>query len=215
MREVFDVEIKMVQCPNGHYYNAALHSKCPECGGSGLGHTEPVADVSMGGKDKFPKTEPLNGGGSGTFQETVNVSTLSEDASEHSDDHIQDCVTPPNGADPAVGWIVCIEGPARGIDYRLHSGYNYIGSYTGDIRIQGDMEISRKDHALIAYDGSERVFYIGPAGGRELIKVNGKTVITAAELKSYDIITIGGTKLMFVALCGEGFDWNDRNGLYA
>ena len=62
---------------------------------------------------------------------------------------------------------------------------------------------------------SERVFYIGPAGGRELIKVNVKTVITAAELKSYDIITIGSTKLMFVALCGEGFDWNDRNGLYA
>ena len=25
------MEVKMVQCPFGHYYNAALHASCPEC----------------------------------------------------------------------------------------------------------------------------------------------------------------------------------------
>ena len=30
------------------------------------------------------------------------------------------------------------------------------------------------------------------------------------ELHAYDELTIGKTKLLFVPLCGERFDWNGR-----
>ena len=41
------MEIKMVRCPNGHYYNAALHESCPECSQE-VGRTEPVSDSVIG-----------------------------------------------------------------------------------------------------------------------------------------------------------------------
>ena len=47
----------------------------------------------------------------------------------------------------------------------------------------------------------------GDEAGRNLLKVNGKTVLNAVELNRYDIISIGTTKLMFVPLCGEHFSW--------
>ena len=41
------MEIKMVRCPNGHYYNAALHENCPECSQE-VGRTEAVSDSVIG-----------------------------------------------------------------------------------------------------------------------------------------------------------------------
>ena len=53
--------------------------------------------------------------------------------------------------EPVVGWLVCIEGPLRGVDFRLHDGYNFIGREEGDIHIQGDNTISRQKHAVVAF----------------------------------------------------------------
>ena len=55
------MEIKMVRCPNGHYYNAALHESCPECSQE-VGRTEAVPDSVIGrteimGGDTVGKTE--------------------------------------------------------------------------------------------------------------------------------------------------------------
>ena len=60
---------------------------------------------------------------------------------------------------------------------------------------------------MIAFDDADNIYYAGPSAGRNLIKVNGKTVINAVELNNHDILSIGTTKLMFVALCGEQFSW--------
>lgn len=64
------MEIKMAYCPNGHYYNAALHDSCPECAKS-AGKTE-----AIGGAGGFSKTEKVGGGYSGGFSETVAVDSL-------------------------------------------------------------------------------------------------------------------------------------------
>ncbi len=61
---------------------------------------------------------------------------------------------------------------------------------------------------MIAFDSGELTYFVGPAAGRNLIKVNGKTVLNAVEIQSYDTISIGTTKLIFVALCSEKFSWN-------
>ena len=110
-----------------------------------------------------------------------------------------------------VGWLVCIEGATKGNDYRIHSQNNYIGrSARMDISIPGDPHISAENSATIAYDNVDRTFYFGPGSGRNIVRVNGKPALSAVPLDAYDVLTIGTTKLLFVPLCGDRFDWNEK-----
>lgn len=114
------------------------------------------------------------------------------------------------GFTPVVGWLVCVDGPAEGTDYRIRAGYNYIGRGENmDICIQGDNNIGRDRHAMIAYDPQEKIYFFGPADGRSIVRKNDKMVMVPTELAAYDVIRIGSTKLMFVPLCGEHFNWKD------
>ncbi len=113
------------------------------------------------------------------------------------------------GFNPVVGWLVCVDGADKGTDYRIRNGNNYIGrDQSMDICIRNDDHISNRNAAIIGYDDMERQFFFGPAGGHNTVRVNGKMVINAVPLAPYDEITVGTTKLMFVPLCGERFDWN-------
>lgn len=115
------------------------------------------------------------------------------------------------GFSPVVGWLVCVDGPAEGMDYRIRAGYNYIGrSENMDICILGDNNIGRERHAMIAYDPQEKIYFFGPADGRSIVRKNDKMVMVPVELAAYDIVRIGSTKLMFVPLCGEHFNWKDE-----
>ena len=113
--------------------------------------------------------------------------------------------------DPVVGWLVCIEGATKGTDYRIHSQNNYIGrSAKMDISIPEDSHISAENSAIIAYDNEDRVFYFGPGSGRNIVRVNGKPALSVEKIEAYDVLTIGTTKLLFVPLCGDRFDWNEK-----
>jgi len=113
------------------------------------------------------------------------------------------------GFNPVVGWMVCVDGPDKGTDYRIRGGNNYIGrDQSMDICIRNDNHISNKNAAIIGYDEVERQFFFGPAGGHNTVRVNGKMIINAVPLAPYDELTVGTTKLMFVPLCGERFSWN-------
>lgn len=230
------MEIKMVQCPNGHYYNAAMHSVCPECGqraGGGIGATMGVgtgggigATVGVGGVSNIGATAGVGsasnigatvgvGGvasGAGYQNNTIPVTPRNENPSVDGYEPTiigGDSFDHASTAEPVVGWLVCVEGPMKGTDYRIHAGYNYIGREVGDIHIHGDNQISRQNHAMIAYDSGDHTYYFGPSGGRNLIKVNGKTILNAVEVKNYDVFTIGTSRMMFVGLCGPHFDWNE------
>lgn len=119
-------------------------------------------------------------------------------------------VTGVAGFDPIVGWLVCVKGPNRGRDYRLHSGTNYIGSSKEmDICIDNDKTISRHRAASISYDEKGQVFFIQKGEGRNLIYLNGSAVRSDADLAIYDHIVIGSTELVFVPLCCEKFSWQE------
>ena len=111
---------------------------------------------------------------------------------------------------PVVGWLVCVEGADRGRDYHIRDGYNTIGREPGnDIAIQNDNYISREKHAMIAYDRREKIFFFGPAEGRNIVRLNGKLLMQASEIKPYDMIDFESTKLIFVPFCGERFNWDE------
>jgi pSer/pThr/pTyr-binding forkhead associated (FHA) protein len=109
---------------------------------------------------------------------------------------------------PVVGWLVCIEGNDRGRDFRLHAGYNSIGKNPeNDVSIPSDHTISRDRHAVIAYDQEENLYFFAPANGVNLLRLNGKVLMSPSEIKANDILTIGKSKLMFIPLCSDKFQW--------
>ncbi|WP_019419345.1 FHA domain-containing protein [Paenibacillus sp. OSY-SE] len=117
------------------------------------------------------------------------------------------------GIEPVTGWLVCIEGPQLGQDYRIMAEKNFIGrSEDMHIRILGDNAISRRNHAVIVYDPKKRNFYLLPGDASGLAYHNNEAVYSPVELAAYDVIQLGRSKFIFIALCGVHFEWNNDMG---
>jgi len=116
---------------------------------------------------------------------------------------------PAAGPDFPVGWIVVSEGPGRGASFTLQAGVSSIGRGEDQVvRLDfGDTSISRQTHASIAFDDESERFYLGHGGKSNLVRLNGRPVLSTEELTHGDVIRIGETALRFVALCGDGFSW--------
>lgn len=164
----------------------------------------------------FGETAPLSGGFGATGGIPAGMATApvtGATGSYRSSDEGQTIavVHQKLGIDPVVGWLVSVSGSEKGRDYRIHSDNNFIGrGEKMDICIRGDETISRVNHAVVAYDTRERLFYFAPGEGRSINRVNGKAVLGMIELHAYDEIEIGCTKLLFIPLCGERFEWENR-----
>lgn len=229
--------MEIIGCGRGHYYNPEQYSSCPECAKeqnpdilsatepvdfnkyansfSGVGVTEPVNYDAFAGDNDIGHTEPVGTGNSWNMMNTTDFKNGST-GSKVQEYAPTMPVTPANVTGvasgtpfvPVVGWLVCVSGPAKGRDYRIHSQYNYIGrGQHMDICISGDNHISTDRAAILAYDPQEKFFSFGPGMGHNVVRVNGKMLMNAVQLNAYDELTIGETKLLFVPLCGERFDW--------
>lgn len=113
-----------------------------------------------------------------------------------------------------AGWIVVVEGPGRGASFTLHNGVSQIGRGEDQtVRLDfGDTSISRNNHAAVAYDDEQGKFYLGHGGKSNLVRLNGRPVLSTEEMTNGDQIRIGETTLKFVALCGEDFTWATSEG---
>jgi len=109
-----------------------------------------------------------------------------------------------------VGWLVVADGPGRGAFFSLFTGVSQIGRGEDQaVKLDfGDTTISRSGHAVVAYDDEQKKFFLGHGGKVNLVRLNGKPVLSTEELRGGDGIRIGETTLHFVALCGDGFDWS-------
>ena len=177
----------MKQCDNGHFYDETRFSECPYCtGGQGVGKT--VAAQPVG------KTMP------------VQPDALSPDRGK-----TVGVIKKKIGIDPAVGFIVCISGPHRGMDFRLRGGRNFIGRAASmDISLSDDDAVSRENHALLSYDVKHNTFMLSPGQGRGITYCNDAQVETGVQITAYDTIEVGASKLLFLPLCGEQFHWEDE-----
>ncbi|RAP42990.1 hypothetical protein BYZ73_02085 [Rhodovulum viride] len=109
-----------------------------------------------------------------------------------------------------VGWLVVTAGPGRGAHFALFSGVSQIGRGPDQaVRLDfGDTAISRSGHALLAYDDEQGLFYLGSGGKANIVRLNGRPLLSTEELSHEDEIRLGETRLRFIALCGPGFAWN-------
>jgi len=178
-----------------------------------VGPTEPIYSSGMAGGQTVGDTMPVTNPG---FTPTDFASNSWQSGYPNNNPNVQNYeptqpmpIDNTAGFSPVTGWLVCIDGPEKGKDYRIHNGNNYIGrAQEMDICIENDNHISNVNAGVLGFDEIENLFFFGPAGGRNTVRVNGKMVINAVELAPYDRIKIGTTELMFVPLCGEKFSWN-------
>lgn len=111
--------------------------------------------------------------------------------------------------DPPVGYLICIAGDDFGRGFLLKSGNNAIGrSQSMDVVIT-DPKVSREKQAFVLYEPHKRVFYVKPGEGNGLCYFNDELVMMPMQINPYDVITIGDTRLMLIAVCSERFSWED------
>ena len=180
--------MKLTRCERGHYFDAQLHSCCPSCGVPGL--DTPQTSTTT------PPPEPMITRVRGQPAPVADIGATVA------------MVRKKMGIDPVVGWLVCVEGPEKGRDYRIRSERNGIGRGPDmAICIQGDEAISRENHAYISFNPRKASFRIAPGDSRGMTYLNGEEVDVPMPLKPYDRIELGQTHLLFVPFCSESFNW--------
>lgn len=176
--------MKLTRCDNGHFYDEERFSFCPHCNQTS-GSTETIP-VSL---------ETTDSNGTSTNHEAEGTKTIGV---------YGDLVS-----EPVVGWLVCIEGPAFGQDFKLRSGRNFIGrSLEMDVVLDGDMAVSRYKHAIVVYEPRGNMFLVQPGDAKELFYLNEKVVLGATEIAAYDVLGLGNTKLLFIPCCSDKFNWD-------
>jgi hypothetical protein len=112
--------------------------------------------------------------------------------------------------DPVTGWLICIDGPSKGRDYRILTEKNFLGRADGmDIQILGDNYIAKRNHAVFVYDPKKRKTLLLPGDSQGLVYVNDEAVYAPVELAPYDAIELGKSKFLFIPLCGDNFEWTE------
>lgn len=187
--------MKLIRCDRGHYYDSQQHSSCPSCGVSGLELQAATQVKSSPPEASVPLTRAYGQNDRGEVGVTVAM------------------VRKKIGIDPVVGWLVCVQGPEKGRDYRVRSERNGIGRGADmAISIAGDEAISRENHAFISFNPRKGTFRIAPGDGRGMTYLNGEEVDVPMPLEAYDRIELGQSELVFVPLCGERFSWEVGEG---
>ncbi|MEM8802730.1 MAG: FHA domain-containing protein [Pseudomonadota bacterium] len=108
-----------------------------------------------------------------------------------------------------VALVMVIKGPGVGECFALPAGKSEIGRGEDQaIRLDfGDMAVSRSNHAAVVYDPDKHSFLLGHGGKSNVVRLNGKPVVSTTDLKSEDEIQIGETTMRFVAICSDKFNW--------
>jgi hypothetical protein len=199
--------MELTRCKNGHFFDGSKHSACPHCGVDiDMGQTMPLQKEDV----DVPSTEYKSTSQNDSSLEDI-VSSIPKSTSPDDDVKTVALYGQKIGSDPVVGWLVCVEGANKGEDYRLRSGRNFVGRAKNmDVCIPGDKAISREKHITIIYDPKKNSFLIQPGESRELAYLNDDSIYSVAEIKEYDSIQLGETKLLFVPLCGGKFTWKEE-----
>lgn len=196
----------VTRCPNGHFYDSDASQSCPWCS---------VPAANEGTYRASGDTIKLGDSPEGA---TIRLSSQSQpqrpsaapSRSSVDEGHTVAVVKRKTGIDPVVGWLVCVEGPDKGRDFRIRAEKNAVGrSDSMDICISGDETISRNEHAFIVYDPKKNTFRIQAGSSRGLVYLNGDEVIASEELNAYDSIEMGESTFKFIPFCGEEYKWSD------
>lgn len=192
--------MNLIRCEMGHFYDADTHAGCPHCGNDNS--VEEEIGVTVARQPTVANTVPID---AQSLEEAVNKAK-GDDEGQKTIGFYSNSI----GMEPVVGWLVCTEGEHYGQDFALKTGRNFIGrSDSMDVVLHKDRAISRERHAVVLFEPRNNIFLVQPGDSRELFYVNGNVVLSAQEIKAYDEISLGESKLRFIPFCNSEFNWND------
>lgn len=182
-----------------HFYDAEKHASCPYCRNQD-GEVPETQPHFRDDETTDPKTRLINTRSNTSQQDDGKTQWIFNDGKGLKKE----------GFKPVVGWLICTAGAAVGQDYRIPPGINEVGRDADEhvqIVIQGDNQISRREHAEIEYEPEENVFYLIRKKNPN-VKLNGKAVREPTRLQAYDVIQFGESLFLFLPLCNERFKWD-------
>jgi hypothetical protein len=111
-------------------------------------------------------------------------------------------------AGPVTGWLVVLDGPARGRDLRLGIGRSFLGldDAGAPITLSADAPLSARQ-AVVVYDAEKNSFVLLPGSSQELCYLGEEAVLAPGPLTGGETLRLGGAALTFVPLCGGAFHW--------
>lgn len=196
--------MNLTRCENGHFYDRERFESCPHCNQASVSTVLQDADGNKEYTLPLDNSAAVVGNGLDALKKEITDVKETEDGSQATIGYFGAVAT-----EPVVGWLVAIEGSNFGEDFKLKSGRNFIGrSVEMDVALTGDSSISRDKHAIILYEPKGNVFLVQPGDAKELFYLNDKVVLTATEINAYDVISLGGTKLLFIPCCSDKFNWD-------
>lgn len=184
-----------VFCPKGHLYDPSVHPSCPYC--SSAGGISPITPVNQGGG--VPPTIPLN-----PPQVVMNPTIMvcpnghqydsslysscpscnsNKKCAKQNKTYVKDgLINQPVQTNsqprvrPVVGWLVCIEGPDIGKDFRLHAQFNYVGRNEDQDISLNDGFVSGEKHLTVSYDMLNHR-YFAEKDGSSFVYINGHPLV--------------------------------------
>lgn len=206
-------------CSAGHVYDADQFASCPYCNrntraiqfGAGGGYTPTAAPGGYGNTAApggYDAAIPPTGGRDATIGATVMPEAIRRRMEQERDNRTVGEFKRKLGYEPVVGWLVCVEGPELGKDYRLYGRINTIGrAEDNDVVLAQEHTVSQKNHVRLAYDAKHNNYQLIPGDGSNVTYLNDEPLYVPQRLNAYDILEMGETKLIFVPLCNDRFRW--------
>jgi hypothetical protein len=111
-----------------------------------------------------------------------------------------------------VGWLIGLNGSARGESFPVRIGRNVLGrDRRSDIVINDDQASSH--HADLVFRPEERRFILMDHNSTNGTYVNDLEIEPRRDLATNDVVRIGSHKFLFMPLCNEGFYWDEEGVL--
>ncbi len=111
-----------------------------------------------------------------------------------------------------VGWLVGLNGTARGESYPVRIGRNILGrDRRSDVVINDDQASSH--HADLVFRPEERRFILMDHNSTNGTYVNDAEIEPRRDLATNDVIRIGSHRFLFMPLCKEDFFWDEEGVL--
>ena len=200
-------------CSAGHVYDADQFPSCPYCNRNtrAIQFGATAAPAGYGATTAPAGYGAAHAGRDDTIGQTVMPEAIRRRMEQERDQRTVGEFKRKLGYEPVVGWLVCVEGPEVGKDYRLFCRINSIGRAEGnDVVLAQEHTVSQKNHVRLAYDAKHNNFQLIPGEGTNVTYLNDEPLYVPQKLNAYDVLEMGDTKLMLIPLCNERFHWPEK-----
>ena len=204
------------RCENGHFIDESW-DLCPYCPAENAESDVPVVRPTRFGEPSRPvavPAEPVRRPTAVPPPSTINR----ESAVAMADQPVERTVAVQK-LDPlaqpkryVVGWLIGLNGVARGESFAVRIGRNVLGrDRRSDIVVNDDQASSH--HADLVFRPEERRFILMDHNSTNGTYVNDAEIEPRRDLAPKDVVRVGSHKYLFMPLCDEGFYWDEEGAL--